>query len=80
MNENGEHPVDVCTERGLFLANTFFQHKLIHMYTWRRREDGGKERRMIDYYIAVHETKKLCAGCKSGERSTGRLISLCCCG
>ncbi len=43
-----------CAERGLFLANTFFQHKMIHRYTWRRREDGGEERSAIDY-IAVDE-------------------------
>ncbi len=33
VNENGEHLVDVCAERGLFLANTYFQHKMIHQYT-----------------------------------------------
>ncbi len=27
-NENGEWLVDVCAERGLFLANTFFQHRI----------------------------------------------------
>lgn len=26
---------DTCTERGLFLATTFFQHKNIHQYIWR---------------------------------------------
>ncbi len=41
--------MDVCTERGLFLANTFFQHKMIHRYTWRRREDGGDKKSLIDY-------------------------------
>ncbi len=30
VNENEEQLVDVCAERGFFLANTFFQHKLIH--------------------------------------------------
>ncbi len=54
VNENGEHLVDVCAERGLFLANAFFQHKMIHRYTWRRGEDGGEERSLIDY-IAVDE-------------------------
>ncbi len=54
VNENGEHLVDVCTERGLYLANIFFQHKRIHQYTWRRREDGGEEKSFIDY-IAVDE-------------------------
>ncbi len=47
-NENGEQLVDVCAERGLFLANTFFQHKMIHSYTWRRKEDGGEEKSLID--------------------------------
>ncbi len=32
VNENGEHLVNVCTEKGLFLTNTF-QHKMIHRYT-----------------------------------------------
>ncbi len=54
MNENGEDLVDVCAERGLFLANTFFQHKMIHRYKWRRREDRGEQKSMIDY-IAVDE-------------------------
>ncbi len=51
VNENGEDLVDVCAERGLFLVNTYFQHKMIHWYTW-RREDGGNEKSLI-YYIAV---------------------------
>ncbi len=51
VNENGEHLVDVCAERGLFLANTFFQHKMIHQYMWRRREDGGEEKSLIDYTV-----------------------------
>ncbi len=48
VNENGQYFVDICAERGLFLLNTFFQHKMIHRYTWAR----GNERSMIDY-IAV---------------------------
>ncbi len=46
--------MDVCAERGLFLANTFLQHKMIHQYTWRRGEDRGEKRSLIDY-IAVDE-------------------------
>ncbi len=45
VNENGQHLVDICAERGLFLSNTFFQHKMIHRYTWAR----GDERSLIDY-------------------------------
>ncbi len=54
VNENGEHLVDICAERGLFLANTFFQREMIHRYTWRRREDGGNEKSLIDS-VAVDE-------------------------
>ena len=57
VNENSEHLVDVCIESGLFLANTFFQHILIHRYTWRRRAERGEQKSMIDY-IAVEERIK----------------------
>ncbi len=46
--------MDIYAERGLFLANTFFQHRLIHRYTWRRRDESGEQKSMIDY-IAVDE-------------------------
>ncbi len=48
VNENGQYLVDIHAEMGLFLSNTFFQHKMIHRYTWAR----GNERSLIDY-IAV---------------------------
>ncbi len=48
MNGNGQYVVGICAERGLFLSNTFFQHKMIHRYTWAR----GNERNLINY-IAV---------------------------
>ncbi len=57
VNENDEQLVDVCAERGLFVANTFFQHKMIHWYTWRRRDDRSDQKSMIDY-IAVDERLK----------------------
>ncbi len=50
MNDNGQNLVNICDERGMFPANTFFQHKMIHRYTWAR----GNERSLIDY-IAVDE-------------------------
>ncbi len=48
LNENGQHLVDICAERGLFLSNTFFQQEMIHWYTW-AREDA----RSLGDYIAV---------------------------
>ncbi len=57
VNENREHLVDVCAERGLFLANTFFQHRLIHRYTWRRGE-RYEQKSLIDYIAVDERTKK----------------------
>ena len=34
VKEKGEYLVGGCAERGLLLANTFFQHKVIHRHTW----------------------------------------------
>ncbi len=47
VNENGQYLVDICGERRLFLSKTFFQHKMIHRYTWAR----GDERSMTDYTV-----------------------------
>lgn len=58
VNENGEHLVDICAKRRLFLANTFFQHKMIHQYTWRRGEDGGEKRSLIDYIAEDERLRK----------------------
>ena len=54
MNENGEYLVDICAERWLFLANTFFQQKMIHRYPWRRK-DVRDEQKNISDCIAVDE-------------------------
>ena len=48
VNVNCEYLVNICTERGLFLANTFFQPKMVHRYTG-RRDDEGERKSMIDY-------------------------------
>ena len=44
VNENGGYLVDMCAERGLFLANTFFQQKITY-----------KEKKSIINYEAVDE-------------------------
>ena len=54
VNGNGEYLVDLCSERGLFLANTFFEHKLIHRYTWRRLDGNEEQKGLIDF-VAVDE-------------------------
>ncbi len=68
VNENGQYLVDICAEKGLFLANTFLQHKMIHRYTWAR----GNERSLIDY-IAVD--KRLKKGMEDTKMVRGILFS-----
>ncbi len=71
--------MDVCAERGLFLANTPFQHKTLPRAPGRRGAAGGEERSLTDY-IAVDERLRKDVLDASGERSVRRVRSLCCCG
>ncbi|WP_340581677.1 hypothetical protein, partial [Klebsiella pneumoniae] len=32
VNENGEHLIELCIERGLVIGNTYFKKKRINMY------------------------------------------------
>lgn len=53
--ENSEWLLDIYTERGLLLANTF-QYKIIHKFTWRRgMQDEEKE---LNDYVAVNKRLK----------------------
>ena len=55
VNGNGEHLVALCAERGMFLVNTFFQHRDIHRYTWRRGEGSEWEQKSLIDYIIMDE-------------------------
>ncbi len=46
VDGNGSALVDVCVGRRLMIANTFFQHKMIHRHTWRVewKREGESER------------------------------------
>ncbi len=54
VNGNGHYLVDICAERGLFLLNTIFQHKMIHRYTWVR----GNKRSLIDYLAVDNRLRR----------------------
>lgn len=47
--------VDICTERGLFLTNTCFKHKVIHWYTWRRKSVQNEQEGMTAYTAAIED-------------------------
>ncbi len=63
VNKNGQHLVDICAERGLFLSNAFFQHKMIHRYTWAR----GDERNVIDYIAVDNRLRREVEDAKVGR-------------
>ena len=50
-NENGECLVGLCAERKMFLSHTFFDHKEIHRYTWRRVVNGREVKSRTDYIV-----------------------------
>ena len=54
VKENGEYLVETGVEKELFSTNTFFQHKMIHRYTWGRGVEMGEQMSLSDY-IAVKE-------------------------
>ena len=46
-NKNEKRVMEFCAERGLFVGNTYFDHKSLHNYTWVARvqnEVGVKSR------------------------------------
>lgn len=55
MNENGERVVDFCAERELSVANTYFQHKNIHKYTWSVRRGENECKSLIDLVLVKKE-------------------------
>ena len=48
-NENGKRLLQFSTEHNLLIANTWFPHKKIHMYTWECR--GRGLRSLTDYFL-----------------------------
>ena len=46
-NGNGKRLLQLCAENELVVANTWFQHKDIHKFTWQCR--GENQRSIIDY-------------------------------
>ena len=49
INKNGRCLLQFCASNGLCIMNTFFQHKIIHKYTWYR--DSLGQRSLIDFCI-----------------------------
>lgn len=54
VNENGISVLNICLQWNLYVTNTMFCHKRIHMYTWEREN----ARSMIDFVIVDERIKK----------------------
>ena len=51
-NDIGSRVIDFCTERGFFVCNSYFEHKLSHKYTRVvRGQDGMEIMKIIDLVL-----------------------------
>ena len=74
-NSNGKRLAELCIQNDLFLANTMFQHKLVHRTTWSApmrnyiTKDGTERRNpirnMIDYIITRINMKTIITNARS---------------
>lgn len=54
LNDNGERLIEVCQSHQLKIANGFYKHKDIHIYTWIQHMKNLKS--VIDYVIVKQRT------------------------
>ena len=54
-NKNGRRVAEFCAERGLFVDNTYFEHKNLHNYT---RVAKGKDGKGVKSMIVLVLVKK----------------------
>ena len=55
-NDNGRRVVGFCTERGLYVGNTYFKHRSVRKYTRVVKGQGGVETKsMIDLVLLKRE-------------------------
>lgn len=47
----------MCVKRRFCLANTFFHHRMIHRYSW-RRDERGDQKSVIDYVTVGMKLRK----------------------
>jgi len=52
-DENGDRLIQLCREVGLFLANTYFEHKWVHRYSWRVQDGTDKEQKALVDYVMI---------------------------
>ena len=76
LNANGELLLDFCALSGLSIMNTFFRHRDIHKFTWKRAE----RRSLIDFIIVSADFKYLLTDVRvkrGAELSTDHHLVVC---
>ena len=51
--DNGKGVVEFCTERGIRVTNTYFEHKSLHKYTRVARDQNGVEVKSMTDLVLV---------------------------
>ncbi|XP_065575036.1 craniofacial development protein 2-like [Artemia franciscana] len=57
LNDNELRLLELCQSHDLYIANTYFQRKTIHQYTWYSTD--GCKKKMIDYVIVSKRWRSL---------------------
>ncbi len=71
LNENGTRLIDFCTINNIIVANTFFQHKLIHQTLW--MHPGSKVWHMLDYTLVNKKFRSSIEDVRTYRRAAGAI-------
>ena len=63
LNYNGLRLLELCRSHDLYIANTYFQRKIIHQCTW--YSNDGRAKKMIDYVIISTRWRSLVKNCRA---------------
>ncbi len=66
-NENVERLLKFCSNNGMVMGGTLFQHKNIHKYTWTTPD--GQTRNMIDHIMIKRKWVISMQDCRSKQMS-----------
>ena len=60
LNENGQRLIEFCSHNNLIIANTFFEHKVIHKMSW--MHPGNNKWYMLDYTLVNRKFRSTIEG------------------
>ncbi|XP_065578598.1 craniofacial development protein 2-like [Artemia franciscana] len=63
LNDNGLRLLELCRSHDLYIANTYFQRKTFHQYTW--YSNDSRTKKMFDYVIVSKRWRSLVKNCRT---------------